>query len=178
MSFWKTSAGTEATGDVQENSGFDPLPLDYYLTMLEEVKINEYQGDRTIQLKARIVGEKYKNRVLFLKLKCFDNDDKKRDRAINLLVKLYNSVGVKLPDSEPNDIQLSKLTDKPLQIKVDVFNFTTSEGKQVEGNFIVNFETKAYVVTDKDVPKLPRTALPGSGPANPSFRDVDDDIPF
>jgi hypothetical protein len=145
MSFWKTSTGEDATGDVKEND-FEPLPDGYYQTMQEEVKINNYQGERTIQLKTRVVGEGYgKNRVLFLKLKAFDEDEKKRDRAINLLVKLANTLKVKLPNGEPDDIWLSKLTDKPHQTKLQKYNFKTDDGKQLEGNFIANFEDLKFV---------------------------------
>lgn len=145
MSFWKTSTGEQATGEVQENN-FDPLPDGYYPTMEEEIKINEYQGKRTIQMKSRVIGEGFgKNRVLFLKLNAFDEDEKKRDRAINLLVKLANTLGVPLPKNEPDDTWLSKLTDKPHQTKLQKYAFIPNGGTETKvGNFIANFEDLKY----------------------------------
>lgn len=179
-SFWNTSAGTQATGEVQENN-FDPLPDGYYPVMEEEIKINEYQGKRTIQLKTRVIGEGFgKNRVLFLKLNAFDEDEKKRDRAINLLVKWANIVGVPLPSGEPNDAWLAKLTDKPHQTKLQKYSFVPPGESQAKvGNFIANFEDfkfKPEVKGSSAAVKVPaQYAAPSSGgPAS----DLDSDIPF
>jgi hypothetical protein len=180
LSFWKTSNGQEATGEVQENN-FDPLPDAYYPTMQEEVKINEYQGERTIQFKTRVIGEGFgKNRVLFLKLKAFDEDEKKRDRAINLLVKLANTLGVPLPKNEPDDTWLSKLTDKPHQTKLQKFDFKADDGKQITGNFIANFEDLKYKPEVKGAVKAgPAKAAPkAEAPQSAVEAGIDDDIPF
>lgn len=177
MSFWKTSTGEQATGEVQENN-FDPLPDGYYPTMEEEIKINEYQGKRTIQMKSRVIGEGFgKNRVLFLKLNAFDEDEKKRDRAINLLVKLANTLGVPLPKNEPDDTWLSKLTDKPHQTKLQRFDFTTPEGKKIEGNFIANFEDLKYKPEVKGAVKV--GPVKKAAPVQMAeVADTDPDIPF
>jgi hypothetical protein len=181
MSFWATSDGKTATGEVQENN-FDPLPDGYYPVMEEEIKINEYQGKRTIQMKTRVIGEGFgKNRVLFLKLNAFDDDEKKRDRAINLLVKLANTLGVALPKSEPDDTWLSKLTDKPHQTKLQKFDFKTDDGKQITGNFIANFEDlkfKPEVKDAKPVKAGPVKKANTNGDPQ-SINDVDfNDAPF
>jgi hypothetical protein len=152
MSFWSMSDGTTATGNVTEND-FAPVPKGWYPSMLEEVSKNEYQGTESVQVKARLEN----NRVLFLKLKCWDVDSKKRDRAINVLVAIANSVGVALPNGEPDDRWLAKLTDKRVELMVDVWDF---EGKQ--GNWLVNARaigkaapvptTKQDKVADDDIP--------------------------
>jgi len=174
MSFWNTSSGEAATGEVQENN-FEPLPKGDYLSLLESAEIKEYEGERTINFKARAIES---NRVVFPKLRVFDSDDKKRDRAIQLLVKLANSVGVPLPKGEPDDIWLSKLCDKPLIIKYDVFTFTPpGKSEEITGNFIINFEAKGA----KAGSAKPAGNKPGPQPAAqpaPNFSDTDDDIPF
>lgn len=178
MSFWDTSDGVKATGEVKEND-FDPLPDGYYQTMEEEIKINEYQGKRTIQMKSRVIGEGFgKNRVLFLKLNAFDEDEKKRDRAINLLVKLANTLGVPLPKNEPDDTWLSKLTDKPHQTKLQKYAFIPNGGTETKvGNFIANFEDLKYKPEIKGAVK--------AGPVKKAAPvqmaevvDTDPDIPF
>lgn len=173
MSFWNVSTGEKATGEVQENN-FDPLPEGYYLCMLEEVKVNDYQGRKSIQVKARVVGDGFgKNRVLFMGLKAFDDDSKKRDRAINLLVKCANVTGAKLPDKEPDDIWLARLCDKPLQIKVGVYDLKKDDGSPLKGNFIQNFEGKAHKAGEGKAVAAKKEVA-----ATTNASDMDDDIPF
>ena len=42
-----------------------------------------------------------------------------RDRAIQILVKMYNICKAKLPNGEPDDASLSQLVDKPLNLMLD-----------------------------------------------------------
>lgn len=176
MSFWKTSAGQMATGEVKENNDFAPLAKGWYTSIFESVEVDEYQGDRKIKIKARIVGDgPGKNRVLFLGLKAFEASnvtEKQRDRAINLLVKLYQITKSKLPDGEPDDRSLSQLTDKPIDIYLDVWEL---DGK--DGNWLVNAEakgTKAGAAKEKPANKL--KAPPPREPMSGEYED--DDIPF
>lgn len=170
-SFWSTSSGEQATGEVKESS-FDPLPKGWYLSMLESASIDTYEGEKKVKLKARVVGEGFgKNRVLFLNLKCWDEDEKKRDRAIQVLVKIFNILGVKLPKGEPDDEDLADLVDKPLDLFLEQWEFN---GKS--GNWLVNVEskgTKAGVATSakSDTPKKP-------APSREPGDDDDDSIPF
>ena len=178
MSFWTTSAGQEATGDVQE-SNFDPLPRGWYLSMLESVEVDEYEGQKKVKIKARIVGEgQGKNRVLFLNLKCFAGSDIKetaRDRAIQVLVKMYNICKAKLPNGEPDDASLSQLVDKPMELMLDVWEL---EDKSKSGNWLMNVEAKGAKAGGISAPKT--TAKPTQKPADrePGSDDESGDCPF
>lgn len=145
-SFWQTSAGTEATGEVKEND-FDPLKKGWYLSMLESVEVDEYQGQKKIKIKARVIGEGAgKNRVLFLNLKCFSGPDIKesaRDNAIQILVKMYKICKANLPDGEPDDKSLAQLVDKPINLYLDVWEL---EDKSKSGNWLRNVEAKGVTV--------------------------------
>jgi hypothetical protein len=172
-SFWATSNGEKATGEVTE-SNFDPLPKAWYKSMFESASIDEYEGEKKVKFKARVVGEGFgKNRVLFLNLKCWDEDEKKRDRAIQLLVKIFNILGVKLPKAEPDDADLSELVDKPLDLLLDVWDW---EGKS--GNWLVNAEAKGVKAGSEPAKVAPKK--PGAVPTKrePGDDDMDDDIPF
>lgn len=180
MSFWTTSQGSEATGDVQE-SNFDPLPRDWYLSMLESVEIDEYEGQKKVKIKTRVIGEGTgKNRVLFLNLKCFSGPGIKetaRDRAIQILVKMYNICKAKLPNGEPDDASLSQLVDKPMDLLLDVWEL---DDKSNAGNWLVNVEakgTKAGGSHAKAAPKAAAKAAPKAA-REPGGDDMDDDIPF
>jgi len=172
MSFWTQSNGEQATGDVKENS-MDPLVKDWYTCMLEEVANKEWEDDRYINIKARVVAGPMQNRVAFLKLKVYETNSKyykaeARDNAIQKLVKLYGICKVKLPNGEPDDRSLAQLTDKPLDILLDVWK--DQDTKEPKGNFIVNFEARGEKAgTAKPSPKKPQ----------PKQEDPDDDqIPF
>ena len=177
-SFWATSSGEQATGEVQENS-FDPLPKDWYKSMFESASIDEYEGEKKVKFKARVVGEGFgKNRVLFLNLKCWDEDEKKRDRAIQVLVKIFNILGVKLPKAEPDDADLSELVDKPLDLLLDVWEINDKSG-----NWLVNAESKG-TKAGGGAPDKPAKASPKKPNAAPPKKEVyggddeDDGIPF
>jgi len=138
MSFWKTSEGQAATGEVQDND-FKPVPLSWYKSMFESVTVDEYEGVKKVSMKTRIIGDgPGKNRVLFLSLKCWDEDGKKRDRARNLATKISNILGVPQPESEPDDKYFSQWVDKPIDLYIDVWEL--DDGKS--GNWLKNVEAK------------------------------------
>lgn len=178
MSFWTTSVGQEATGEVQEND-FAPLVKGWYLSLLESVEVDEYEGQKKVKIKARVIGEGAgKNRVLFLNLKCFAGEKIKetaRDNAIQILVKMYGICKVKLPNGEPDDDSLSQLVDKPISLLLDVWEL---EDKSKSGNWLRNVEAKgvkAGTESAKAAPKKANAVPPKSGT---DFSDMDDQIPF
>lgn len=174
-SFWSVSSGEKATGEVKESEGFAPLPKAWYKSIFESVTIDEYEGKKKIKFKTRIVGEGVgKNRVMFLGLKCWDDDEKKRDRAIQLMVKVFNTLGVNLPKNEPDDDDLSELADKPLDIHIDTF--IPKDGSRPEGYaFIVNVDGKGVQAGAKAA-----TAAKKPAPAAKEYMadDPDSEIPF
>jgi hypothetical protein len=172
MSFWTTSTGEQATGTVSDNNS-QPLKKGWYLAMFEDFSIDEYQGERKVKIKARIIGEGYgKNRVLFMNLKAFAGEkvtDAQRDRALNIIMKSAQILGVPLPKGEPDDIWFSKFTDKPIEIMVDVWEIDDKSG-----NWLVNVASKGEKVGgDVAVQKTQ-----SKKPAPPADANDDDDIPF
>lgn len=144
MSFWNTSTGEQATGEVQETN-FDPIPKSWQTCMLETAEVDEYEGQRKIKMKARVVDGEYKNRVIFMNLKAFEGPDIKdsqRDRAIQMLMKLYQVTKAKLPNGEPDDRSLAQLTDKPVDLYLDVWKITKANGDEATGNFLINVAAK------------------------------------
>ena len=170
MSFWATSSGEQASGDVQETS-FDPLPKGGYPALFETVEIDEYEGQKKIKLKARIIDGEFKNRVMFLNLKAFEGPDIKetaRDRALQVLVKMYQVLNKgKLPNGEPDDRTLSVLADKPLDIMLDKWVIKKPGEEDKSGNWLVNVAAKGEEA-GKDKKASPK----------PDFSDIDKDIPF
>lgn len=174
MSFWKTSAGQEATGEVKENN-FDPLPKDWYTSMLESVEVDEYQGQKKIKIKARVVEDgEYNNRILFLNLKAFEGPDIKettRDNAIQMLVKMFQVAKAKLPNGEPDDRSLSQLIDKPMDLFINKWKMKNNDGEWMEGNNLANVAARGEKAGEKS-----ETAK--KMPNKPVLGKVEDDIPF
>jgi hypothetical protein len=172
MSFWNTSTGEQATGEVQETN-FDPIPKSWQTCMLETAEVDEYEGQRKIKLKARVVDGDYKNRVIFLNLKAFEGPDIKdsqRDRAIQMLMKLYQITKAKLPNGEPDDRSLAQLTDKPVDLYLDVWKITKANGDEATGNFLINVAAKG---------ENAGKSAAGTKPAPMMAKgDIDGDIPF
>ena len=166
MSFWTLTDGQQATGDVTVNS-MDPLPKGWYTAMFEEVANKEWEDDRYINIKARIVTGDYANRVVFLKLKVYETNSQyykaeARDKAIQKLVKLYQILKVKLPNGEPDDRSLSQLADKPLDIMLDVWK--DNDTKEVKGNWLANLAAKGEEVKGGGKPSPSRNAPPADDP--------------
>lgn len=182
MSFWTTSAGQVATGEVAGGDFEDHLPKGKYKCIIEEAKTREFEGVRSIQLSARVIDGEKKNRLSFLKINAWADDDKKRDRAINILVRLAGIVGVPLPDGEPDDMWLSKLTDKPLIIDIGVFEIPSGEAKGKKVNFIQTVEScgKTIKPAAKPVARKPAPAPVVEDAEQEEYApDLEDsDIPF
>jgi len=174
MSFWTKSTGEQATGNVADND-FSALPEGAYKCIISKAEVKQYQGDYYINMRFDVVEGTFAKRIVFGRLNCWHSEDKKRDRAIELLMKAYSVTNTKVPDDEPTDTDLVKLCDKPLMVKFGNF---TPEGKTEAMNFIQNFEAISKTVTPRTPKNVPAAAKPAQV-AEPSLDgDVTDDIPF
>lgn len=178
MSFWSTSQGVQATGEVQEND-FAPLAKGWYLSLLESVEVDEYEGQKKVKIKARVIGEGAgKNRVLFLNLKCFAGEKIKetaRDNAIQILVKMYGICKVKLPNGEPDDDSLSQLVDKPISLLLDVWEL---EDKSKSGNWLRNVEANGVKAGAEPAKVAQKNPAPKAKEYMAEDDDPDQSIPF
>lgn len=138
MSFWQTSEGksaTDTTGKFESNGGIVSIPENTTcLAMITEANIAEYQGDEYINLTWTVnKPDAYKNRKVFQKVRIFDADTKKRDKALNMLAAIDKNAGGKLSksDSAPNNETLLNLMQKPMLIKVMVWDMNDKKGNWV-----------------------------------------------
>lgn len=198
--FWKTATGEEATGEVKDVGGFGPLPRGDYPGMFEDVELREWEGRKSIQFRFRVMDGYGANRVAFLTNNSWHEDEKKQARALNLLLKVYRTLGVPEPTDEPTEDDLQQLCDKMLIVKMD--KYMRDDGK--EGQWMVNVKTMEEGVTEDPAkaaarPQRPAGRSAAARPANrpsapaanagngsarpaarpaPNFSDMDDDIPF
>lgn len=148
MSFWNTSDNQQANqtdGNADVGGGnLEPIPANTLLrAMVSEAAYDDYQGDRYIKLRWDVVDGEYKGRVVFHKLKVFDSDPKKADKAKRMLAAIaYNAGGKLLEIAEPTDADLAvHLVNKPMLIKVQVWEMEGDDGQMRSGNWVQAVES-------------------------------------
>ncbi len=186
MSFWTLNDGQQAQAtDTYESEGgnLEPIPANTgCIAAIEEAKWDDYEGDRYISLKWRIMRPKqYGNRVIFQKVKVFgtarDKDPKATaDKAKRMLAAIDANAGGRLIklQGEPDDTDLmSSLVGKPMAIKLQIWKMTKEDGEKATGNWV------SAVAPAKNAPPVPPKPVPQTAPATPAESiDFDDDIPF
>lgn len=175
MSFWTTSTGeaVQQVGFFEAGGGaLAPIPEGTaVLASAEESTWKEYQGDRYINIKWRVAKPaEYANRVIFQKVRVNDEDVSKADRAKQMLAAIATNAGGALFQSmqknreqEPSDASLSTLCNRPMVLKLGVWDMNGKTGNHVNA---------------VSPPKAP-TASPAPAPKPAPVAQVeDDDIPF
>lgn len=115
----------------------EPIPSGTRVkAMVEEVKWNEWEGERYISVRWTVLSpDEYKNRKVFQKLKVYNEDSKKADKAKRMLAALDANAGKTIVnvDGEPSDTDLmSSLLNKPMLIQLMIWK--TQDGKT--GNWV------------------------------------------
>ena len=138
MSFWQTSEGksaTDTTGKFESNGGIALIPENTTcLAMITEANIAEFQGDEYINLSWTVnKPDAYKNRKVFQKVRVFDADTKKRDKALNMLAAIDKNAGGVLAqfNAAPTNVTLLQIMNKPMLIKVMAWEINDKKGNWV-----------------------------------------------
>ena len=162
MSFWQTSEGRSATdtttGKFESNNGIALIPENTTcLAMITEANIAEYNGDEYINLAWTVnKPDAYKNRKVFQKVRVFDADTKKRDKALNMLAAIDKNAGGKLSkyDTAPTNEMLLNLMQKPMLIKVMVWDMNDKKGNWVAAVSPRSTEEPVSVQAPKVTPEV------------------------
>ncbi|WVH13952.1 hypothetical protein CASP1_00029 [Alcaligenes phage CASP1] len=172
MSFFQLSDGTNAaqnaTGEFESGGGdIAPIPKNTnVLASCDEAKVSEYQGDRYVDLRWVVLQpEEYKNRKVFQKIRVWDADSEKRDKAIRMLVAIDANCGGKLAASgqEPNDINLQQaVLNRPMVLNLQVWEMNDKKGNWVS----------------KVSPRKNQQQQQQPAPVQQAPVDLDQDIPF
>lgn len=179
MSFWNLSDNTAAnqgvTGAFETGGGdMEPIPSNTQLpAMIEEASWDEYQGNRFIKIKWKVMDGEYKKRVIYHKIHIFGNPTAKdvqanSDKAKRMLAAIDANAGGQLMQiqAEPTDMDLAKcLSNKMMTIMVQVWEMDTDNGKK-SGNWVSAVAPRSQIQQQ------------AAQPAAPQASDVDKDIPF
>lgn len=195
MSFWDMNDGStvEATASYEVEGGdMKPIPDNTgCIAAIEEAKWDDYEGDRYISLKWRVMRpSEYEKRVIYHKVKVFgmakDKDKQATaDKAKRMLAAIDQNAGGKLMKvkGEPSDSDLmSALVGKMMAIKVKVWEIDKDKnGKAIpkeerkSGNWICAVAPSKG--GQKAAPKAEEKPAPAA-PIQAVSNDFDDDIPF
>lgn len=186
MSFWNTSDGQSAqNNDGKFEMGGDalaPIPDGTsVLAIAEEAKNNEYQGDEYINIKWRVSKpQEYANRVIFQKVRAYDTDTQKADKAKRMLAAIASNAGGGLfnamrqrGEDRPSDISLAQLCNRPMVLKLGVWEL---DDKSKSGNWVQAVSPAKSGAAQQAAPAPAPAPQPAPAPAVDNFDDGD--IPF
>ena len=168
--FWNDDTEEASSGTYDSGSGdFEVIPKGTkVLFAIDEVKLdedrdgNEYINTRWVVMQP----EQYKNRKVFHKIRLWDTDQKKAEKAGKLIKAIDANAGGKLrksgdgPDDWNDDLLQKALLNKPMLGTLGVWEL---QDKSASGNWIMAVEPKGNVDAHKAKPKQEIT---------------DEDIPF
>lgn len=146
MSFWElndNSQKLETTGSFESGGGdMEPIPAKTQVkAAMDEVKLDDYQGESYISARWTILApEQFKGRKIFQKIKVFDADPKKQDKAKRMLAAIaVNAGGGLLNEADPtSEMALHKhLMNKPMAILLQVWKIKDEQtGELKQGNWV------------------------------------------
>lgn len=179
--FWTTSEGEDLSKTPQPTSfdsanNFENIPDGTVLPAAPIEAANaEYEGDEYINIKWQSVDGDFKGRTVYMKLRVYDSNPKKRDRALRLLSAIDKNAGNPLAGvtGKPTDQDLSKLCGKPMDIRTRIWNI---DGKT--GNWVEAIGKLGELSGKAPAPAKKAGAAKPSSVATAATETFDDDIPF
>ncbi len=146
MSFWNlndTSEKLDTSGQFESSGGdMEPIPAKTQVkAVIDEIKLDSYDGEEYISARWSILApEDYKNRKIFQKIRVFDGDPKKQDKAKRMLAAIAsNAGGGLLKESNPtSDSALQKhMLMKPMVLMLQVWAIEDKQtGDTKKGNWV------------------------------------------
>lgn len=136
MTFWQLSNGNAPTGNEESAhlSTFSVIPSGTAaLAVLKNIKleVNEIDGEH-YSLQWKLNSGEFINRVIFQKIKCFSQKPETRDRAIEMLMRLYKLCGYKPNHSNaPSEVDYQHLKGKIIGVKINQWAFNGKEGNNI-----------------------------------------------
>jgi len=161
MGFFNEESRKVAASGSFETGGGDIEPIPSNTTVLaapDEAKVDNYQGDDYISLRWTVLAPPdYKNRKIFQKLRVYDADSKKADKAKRMLAAIDANAGGHLltADTNPTDALLTKsLVNKPMLLKLQIWEIEDANtGEKKRGNWISAVAPRGNAQVPQQVPQ-------------------------
>jgi len=145
MAFWQTNSGKALTGSTEDsfNEGFSPI-TDGTITsaMIKSFELKESDEYGTkYSIRWKIVDGEFKNREVSQGLGVFDNDADKRDKALNMMMRIYKLCDIKPGhNNAPTNNDLAPFQGKICTIKISLMVKKTGE----KINFVSEVHESSY----------------------------------
>lgn len=162
--FFTTSDGVNAAqvGTEFDAGGgdFEPIPAGTTANaIVEEAKWETYEGERYINLRWTVLApDAYKNRKVFQKVKVYNPEPKKADKAKRMLAAIDANAGGGLITlgREPSEEDLMmNLLNKPMLIKLQIWKSDDKQGNwvaAVSSGKLPQSQTLAEATGDDTIP--------------------------
>jgi hypothetical protein len=177
MSFWQSQSGTPIDGSAENAhvGSLTPIPNDTTAPVsIKSIDLKNFNGDEFYQAVYRIIEGDYKGRDVRHNIKCFQADKSKRDREVNMLMRLYKVCGKTPPeDHAPDNDELLPLRGSVIGVKIQEWFFDGKEGNWISEIHPVDdkFKTETGIKAVHDLSSaFSRNESRKSG--------IDDDVPF
>lgn len=131
MSFWKSDLG-ELTGSAEDafSRQFRKIP-DSTMALAKIIAITneDFNGKKHLKVDWELVDGEFSGQHVFQKIHVFDEDSKKRHKALNMLMLLYKMFGLSpKSNNPPTDAELMAFNNKVAGIRVQE-TLPNDEGK-------------------------------------------------
>lgn len=141
MSFWTTSTGKQITGSEEDSFVMDFTSIPNNTKARAKVKKLEegknYKEEPNYQLTWEITDGDFKGRIIKQNFDVFSSDDKKSDKAKNMLARLSAILNQPFPlDRAPVNSDFLSVINKIAGIKVREMPTTNKKGEEITTNFV------------------------------------------
>lgn len=176
MSFWDTEECTitkDSASTIAELScGFEVIPDGTVVVAAplsaEWKEPSDFYPNRVIKIQWAVVDGEYKNRHIFHNVKVEDDKPSIREKHLKMLAAIDANSGGRMlsSDREPTDADLQSICNKPMELRLRVWEKNGKDGNWVEAVFPVGGGKKPSAPAKKADPKKSKPT------------DDFDDIPF
>lgn len=177
MSFWQSQSGTKIDGSAENShvGTFKVIPDNTTAAVsIKDIVLKEYQGEEFYLVTYKIIDGEFKGNEVRHKIKCFASDSKKRDREVNMLMRLFKLCGKKAPEYQPVAEDLAPLKGCTLGVKIQEW---FQDGK--EGNWISEIHSlEGEFVSESGRKVEHREDLSSALTRNADKVSLDTDVPF
>lgn len=194
MSFWKSETGAVIDGSEEQAHGFVPSRIIPDGTTaageILKVTLEDGYGDSQdfYQVVYKLVDGDFKGSKIKQKIKCFEFEAKKKERALNMLMRLFKLTGSKPTHSNaPTDKDFKPMIGKILGLSIQEWYFNGNEGNWISAIHQMDdsFETAT------GIKQMHHAKVPSANDFNVAYNNrpsvkngtdnsnlLDDDIPF
>ncbi len=180
MSFYNLSTGNRASGSAEAAFIHEYSLIPSGTTapaMIKKFVLDDSVNPPVFSLQWQIMDGDFVKRIVFQKIKCFDEKSSTSDRAKEMLMLIFKLLNhVPTHDNIPNDSDLAPLQGKILGIKIKVWEFQGKTGNNVSE--VYPLDEKFQTATG--LTPLPKPAMESafSRQGTPFKDDLLDDLAF